>query len=129
LKTASDKRLSLAAGAALGLALVAVLYFFPPEQHRFYPRCLFYTLTGIQCPGCGGLRAVHRLLHGELAAAWRFNPLVVLLLPLIAIWLSFSFFNPGTTTRAKEMFLKPALLWLLLVLGAGYAVLRNLSGF
>jgi hypothetical protein len=39
---------------------------------------VFHALTGLQCPGCGGLRAAHQLLHGHLAAAWQLNPLVVL---------------------------------------------------
>ena len=33
-------------------------------------------MTGWDCPGCGGLRAAHQLLHGVLAAAWALNPLV-----------------------------------------------------
>jgi hypothetical protein len=129
LKATPDKRYSFMAGAACGLAAVTVLYFFAPEQHRFYPRCLFYTLTGMQCPGCGGLRAIHRLLHGDLAAAWRFNPLAVLIGPLLAAWLGVCLLRPGMADRAKQILLKPALWWLLLLLGVGYAVLRNVSGF
>jgi hypothetical protein len=65
--------------AGAGCAAIAtVLYVFPPEQVRFFPRCVFHALTGLQCPGCGGLRAAHQLLHGNLAAAWHLNPLVVL---------------------------------------------------
>lgn len=70
--------LSWSLAGAGGAAVAAVLYFFPPEQARFFPRCVFQSLTGLQCPGCGGLRASHQLLHGNLAAAWQLNPLVVL---------------------------------------------------
>ncbi len=65
--------------AGAGCAAIAtVLYVFPPEQVRFFPRCALHALTGLQCPGCGGLRASHQLLHGNFAAAWQLNPLVVL---------------------------------------------------
>ena len=43
-------------------------------------------LTGWDCPGCGTLRAAHQLTHGNLAAAWRLNPLAVALAP-VAFWL------------------------------------------
>ncbi|KQY59065.1 hypothetical protein ASD11_05520 [Aeromicrobium sp. Root495] len=34
-------------------------------------------LTGRPCPGCGGLRAVNDLVHGEVAAAISSNAVVV----------------------------------------------------
>lgn len=64
-----------------------VLREFEPRGQFFYPRCWLYVWTGIQCPGCGGLRATHALLNGDLAAAWRLNPLVVLLAP-VAGWVA-----------------------------------------
>jgi hypothetical protein len=58
-----------------------------PRGQFFYPRCWMYALTGIQCPGCGGLRATHALLNGDLATAWRLNPLAVSLVP-VAGWVA-----------------------------------------
>ncbi len=49
----------------------------------FFPTCIFYAASGHWCPGCGGLRAVHSLLHGDLSLALSYNVVVVLLvLPL-----------------------------------------------
>ena len=64
---------------------LAVLFGFNPSHHGFYPFCAFHRMTGMQCPGCGGLRAVHHLLHGEVITAFRFNPLFVLALPVAAV--------------------------------------------
>jgi len=61
--------------------LLVILYLFPPESHGFYPRCLFHEATGLQCPGCGGLRATHLLLRGDVSAAWRMNQLLVAAIP------------------------------------------------
>ena len=72
--------------ALAAVVCAAFLYWFPPEQHALYPRCLLYSLTGLQCPGCGGLRAAHRLLHGHFAAAFELNPIVVLLAPLAGLY-------------------------------------------
>ncbi|RMI13526.1 DUF2752 domain-containing protein [Cellulomonas triticagri] len=49
--------------------------------------CPLYALTGLYCAGCGGLRATHDLLVGDLAGAWAMNPLWVLLVPvLLGLW-------------------------------------------
>ena len=71
----------MGAAAAGGLVL---LYLRHPSYYPI-PQCPFYALTGWYCPGCGTLRGLHFLLHGQLATAFRFNPLAILLLPYIGI--------------------------------------------
>jgi len=66
----------------VSLPALALLYWFDPTSHGFYPRCQFRALTGLDCPGCGGLRATHALLHGDLASAWQLNALYVSMLPI-----------------------------------------------
>ncbi len=67
------------------LPVLILLFSFNPAHHGFYPMCVFYRVTGLQCPGCGGLRAAHHLLHGEIITAFRFNQLFVLALPVLAV--------------------------------------------
>ena len=62
-----------------------VLFHLNPANSRLYPACPLHQFTGLYCPGCGSLRAVHQLLHGNLGAAMRLNPLLVLALPAILI--------------------------------------------
>jgi hypothetical protein len=59
--------------ALLFLVCGIVLFFFDPATTGLYPPCLFKTFLGVQCPGCGSLRAMHQLLHGNVAAAWALN--------------------------------------------------------
>ena len=77
------RRVPWLSGAAL-LGVLGVLWAAEPHGQVWYPRCLLYAATGLQCPGCGGLRAAHALLHGDLAAAWHLNPLLICLLPVFA---------------------------------------------
>ncbi len=70
---------------ALTAGVLTVLFFFDPATAGFYPPCLFKTVLGMGCPGCGSLRAVHQMLHGHLAAAWELNPPVVVALPLAGL--------------------------------------------
>ena len=55
-------RLATAALLGLGVALVAAV---DPHTSGRYPTCPFHAVTGLWCPGCGGLRAVHDLTHGS----------------------------------------------------------------
>jgi len=70
--------------AVVAVAIGWVYLTFDPSTH-FFPRCMFHELTGWQCPGCGSQRALHALLSGDVAAAWGFNALFVLELPLLAL--------------------------------------------
>ncbi len=67
---------------AAATALVAVR---SPYEPGAYGYCPIRALTGLWCPGCGGLRAVHDLAHLDLAGAWAMNPLVVLAVPVVVL--------------------------------------------
>lgn len=67
------------------LTTLVLLFFLNPAQHRVFPQCLFLKFTGWHCPGCGAMRAVHELLHGNLSGAFRDNALLVIALPFI-LW-------------------------------------------
>ena len=69
--------------AFLALGGTSLVYFVDPRLPGNYPPCLFLYFTGCYCPGCGTLRALHRLLHGDLSGALGYNPLTMLVLPLI----------------------------------------------
>ena len=42
--------------------------------------CLFYKLTGLYCPSCGVARMLRSLVDFEVYQAFRYNPLVFILL-------------------------------------------------
>ncbi|SOD58557.1 Protein of unknown function [Streptomyces zhaozhouensis] len=65
------------AAVALGGAAVGCVVVRDPTRAGSFPPCPLLTGWGVHCPGCGGLRAVHALAHGEWSAAWHANALVV----------------------------------------------------
>jgi hypothetical protein len=78
----SSARWALSATCISAIAAGAViLYRFDPATAHFYPHCVFHDLTGLQCPGCGTTRALHHLLHGDVAGAFRLNAMLFLGLP------------------------------------------------
>jgi hypothetical protein len=75
--------------AAAGAALAATTYvgLVDPNQSGHYPTCPFLFITGYYCPGCGSLRAVHALTHGDVGAAVGLNVRTVVAIVLAAtIW-------------------------------------------
>lgn len=69
-------------------AALILLRIYDPSASMIFPPCPVYFLTGWYCPGCGSLRAIHQLLHGNLRIAWAMNPLSVLLFPFLAYGLA-----------------------------------------
>jgi Protein of unknown function (DUF2752) len=63
-----------------------LLFWVDPARSPDFPACLFHKYTGLLCPGCGSLRAMHQLLHGRLEAALHLNALLVLSLPFLGVW-------------------------------------------
>lgn len=104
---------------------VAVLYWFPPDRCGFYPRCWLHELTGLQCPGCGGLRAVHQLLHGHLGAAWRLNPLVFVVGGWLVCWAAARLGSRWVGRRWAQGLERPAWGWGLLALALVFGIVRN----
>ena len=108
--------------------IAAVVYFFNPASHGFYPVCQFHRLTGLNCPGCGGTRALYALLHGEVARALRDNALAVV--GFVALLLRCGWFGLNELRgRPNGRFFPPHLTWPLLVAVVVFGVLRNLPAF
>jgi hypothetical protein len=65
--------------------LTALLYFFVDarNENNLLPRCMFNSLTGLYCPGCGSQRALSAMLHGDFADALHYNLLMMISLPFI----------------------------------------------
>jgi len=118
------KRIALTGCVAGGFAAALVLFFLDPARSPFYPVCLFHRLTGLDCPGCGGLRALHQLLHGHLIAALRLNAFLVLSLPLF-VWLGFRWARCEMKNEPPPAF-RPVWLWVYLAALVAFGILRDL---
>jgi hypothetical protein len=109
-------------------AATAILFFFNPTQYGFYPVCYFHAVTGLNCPGCGSLRALHQLLHGHVAEAARLNLLLLLSLPCLG-WLAARFVTTRLRGQAMTFVIRPVWLWMFLGAAVIFTLLRNLPSF
>ncbi|MGE0216217.1 DUF2752 domain-containing protein [Mycolicibacterium sp.] len=123
-RTTDRSKLYPALGAGV-LTVGALAYIGIGDPHRpdfVFPPCPFKALTGWNCPGCGGLRMTHDLLHGDLAAAFVDNAFALIGLPLLLTWVLVQRRRrrPVLTTPAIGVLLGAAVTW---------TVVRNLPGF
>ncbi|KUI17987.1 hypothetical protein AU192_03890 [Mycobacterium lehmannii] len=120
----SRKRLygALGAGAVLTGALAYIGIADPHRPGFIFPACPFKTLTGLDCPACGGLRMTHDLLHGDLAAAVVDNLYLLVGLPLLLTWLLVRW-------RQSKPLMNTPMIVVIVVSALTWTVVRNLSGF
>jgi hypothetical protein len=109
-----------------GLALATLaLNLRDPHQHGSWGICPSAAM-GIYCPGCGGLRAVNDLTHGDVGAALSSNILVTLLIPVTVVLLSLWALDRwrGHTRSVPWSRLRPIVVSLVTVMFL-FAVIRN----
>ncbi|MBZ3907550.1 MULTISPECIES: DUF2752 domain-containing protein [Streptomyces] len=112
--------------AAAGLAGAAYLYGTDPhEPGHLLPQCPFRYVTGLLCPACGGTRMVYDLMHGQFAAAWHDNRVLLLAAPF-ALALLGRWSVEGLRGRRWRPELKPRTQALILGIAVTWTIVRNL---
>jgi uncharacterized protein DUF2752 len=85
------KRETLTLPGKVGLYLLLPLAFLLVPTSWFesrHPVCLIRNVFGIRCPGCGMIRAISCVFHGNFKGAFHYNKLVVIVFPLLSyVWL------------------------------------------
>ena len=124
-----DQRVKALAILGAGIAGISFLYVFNPASSVLYVPCPFHAMTGLYCPGCGSLRAVHQLLHGHVASAFGLNPLMVLSLPFLG-YSFLSYCMVGIQGRSLPKVFVPALfIWIYLGVVLLFWIIRNISWY
>jgi hypothetical protein len=72
---------------------MGIRYFYlnnPAKNDSPFAICMTKRIADIDCPGCGGQRAFHELLHGNFMTALELNIFIYFFAPLLA-YIFFSF--------------------------------------
>jgi hypothetical protein len=85
------------------IAPVALL-FFPKDyfDHGKFSVCLSKSLAGIECYACGLTRAVMHFIHLDFEAAWMFNKISFIVVPMLGLmWIKAIFDIQGKKFPGK----------------------------
>ncbi|WP_078973098.1 DUF2752 domain-containing protein [Streptomyces sp. MMG1533] len=119
-------RLAVPAGVLAAVAgAFAYVGTVDPNQPGHYPVCPLLRLTGIYCPGCGGLRSAHAFIHGDFVTALGDNALAVVgYFAFAVVWTVWVV--RAVRGRPTRIVLGTVQLWSLGVLVLVFTVVRNL---
>lgn len=116
--------------AALGCVGAGVAYALVSDPTRAapdaLPTCLLKLTTGLDCPGCGGTRALWYVLHADLPAAARHHFLFVFALPFLAYLFVVWGANQAFGWKLPELRISPKVIGGFLVAWLVFSVARNL---
>ena len=92
--------------------------------------CPVRLLTGFYCPGCGVSRMVLSLIKLDFYGAFRYNPLVFILSPIILLCAAEAAFCYVTGREGKLLKKIPKpVLWAVIIILVAFGVLRNIPCF
>ena len=111
------------------LLVAAAIYLFNPTEYSFMPKCIFKSLTGFSCPGCGFQRSLHAFLHGDFASAIRYNYFFLIAMPYLFSVVMSDVILRGEARRRWQRFTHSR--WVLLgfvILTMAWWIVRNITG-
>lgn len=126
----SKLKLSLIIFGVLAFFGMLALYFFGnPTELNIFPKCPFYVVTKIYCPGCGSQRAAHKILNGNIIDGIRHNYLIAILglvlLYEIFIFIMNTILDKGITNLLHKSKVTHGILTVILL----FWILRNINLF
>lgn len=107
------------------LGLIYLYSFDPAASNTIYPPSLSREWGGFYCGGCGMLRALHQLLHGNWRAALRLNPLLIISLPYFFYWITPYLLKYFYQINLYSIKYKKKQIFLIIAMSVIYSVLRN----
>ncbi len=117
-------------GLLVFLLGLAVLFFvIDPNKSEIFPKCIFHSVTGYHCPGCGSQRAIHSLLHLDLMGVVGNNFLFIPAFLLIGYHYSHPVFNKKFNLKLPNLFYLKYTPWVILAIVVLFWILRNLPWF
>ena len=113
-----------------GMFLLFILYYLFNHYTGIYIPCIFYTITGLRCPGCGITHCLFELVHFHFKEAFNYNQLVFIYLPFIVCYYFYKTYLYLYHRKDQILVKIPNYLRIgILVLTILFGILRNIFNF
>lgn len=89
--------------------------------------CPLRYFTGLKCPGCGVTRMCLSLLRGDFAAAWKYNAVLLCVLPFLLFllcWIAYCYIKTGSVRYPRIVNI---LLYAIIIALLVFFVVRNIT--
>lgn len=107
-----------------GVAAAAALHFRDPHESGSWGFCPSKLILGIDCPGCGGLRAVNLLTNGDLVGAVSSNLIAVAFVVFLTVAWGVWLVRRARGQSAQLLNISPMIGWVALVVVIGFGAFR-----
>ena len=109
----------------IGLAAGIIVYIAAFTKTGIGIPCIFRSITGMLCPGCGMTHALSSIAQGKLLEAMRYNALSLTVCPFIAVFLLVKAYKYIKTGQEDFSIAEVVFLIICLVICGWYFLLRN----
>lgn len=82
-----NKKINNSIRSFIILIIAAVIYLIIFKIFNIGIPCVFRTLTGYKCPGCGMTHALSEIVNLNFQKAWEYNKLSITVFPVLCIYL------------------------------------------
>ena len=108
------------------LFLLFLFYYFLNQKLNIGIPCIFHELTGLYCPGCGITRMFFAIIELKFYDAFRYNPLVFILLIISILYL---LLKSLLKKYNINLIIPNYIYYILLVIVIFYGIFRNIPEF
>lgn len=115
----------------IGLLAIAIvlglLYCFNPTETVYAPKCIFHSITGLSCPGCGIQRFLHAFMHGHFMEAIHYNYILIILIPYLILFGIEKFLLTGDTKKRWKNVIEGRVMAIaMIIIAPSWFVIRNI---
>lgn len=107
--------------------ILYLYYNYNPSEYKIFPKCPFYSLTRLYCPGCGSQRAAHQLLQGHVFDGFKHNLLIILLVVVLLYDASIKLIKIIFKRTFKNLLHNPTTTYTILIVVILFWILRNIN--
>ena len=122
----SKQKFKLSIKLLIYIIIIYLIYTYLYYNYSIKIPCLFHEITNLYCPGCGITRMIISICKLDFYQAFRYNPLLFILMPFFVIYGIIYYIN---WLNNKKTIINKKVWNILLIIIILYMILRNIPYF